>query len=186
MNRKHLAILPLSLLIFLVAFSIGYTLNPLNNHRDPQVSANVYIFKETTTGKDLVSSGNVITNIGERMIRNLIGFNNESNYLCNYISLGNATVGQTLTQLTTEATTTGFDRQTGAVVAWINSADYAFNVTKKFTATGDINVNAAGLHWVATDDTDNNMFACASLGGAQAFENNWNCTIVWSITWNAN
>jgi len=185
LNREKAKTLTIFVLLaFLIA--IYLPMRPQNRHQSPSVSANIYILKESTSGTDVLYVGNTITDIGERMLRNLIGFANQTQYTCKEISLGNATVVQTLTKLTTEATNLGFDRHTGTVITWINSGDYAFNVTYKFTATGNIAINAAGLHWNATDNTDNNMFAAASLGGTQAFQNGWNCTAIWSITINAN
>lgn len=176
-------------LAVLLGFSCGYVWQRgwLFAHRDPSVKANVYVFKETPQGKDLIVSGNVITDIGERYVRNILGFDNETAHnATKWISLGNSTVGQAKTKLDTEATSTGFTRAVGSVVAWVNSGDYAYNVTKKFTATGNIQVNASGLQWSGVSNSDNNLFAVASLGGAQSFQNNWNCTIIWVITWNAN
>lgn len=158
------------------------------NHRNPKVRANVYVFKETPEGKDQINSGNVITDIGELYVRNILGFDNvTAQNATQWITLGNSTIAQTKTKLDAEATSTGFTRAANdTCVAWINSGDYAYNVTKQFTATGNIQVNATGLQWDSTSDSDNNLFALASLGGAQDFQNNWNATIIWVITWNAN
>lgn len=156
-------------------------------HQNPQAKDNVYVFKESPEGIDLIGSGNLITDIGERYVRNILGFDNvSSNNATKWISLGNSSIVATNTKLDTEATATGFTRALGAVTAWVNSGDYAYNVTKKFTATGNIRINATALHWNSTSNSDGNAFAMASLGGYEDFENNWNCTIVWVVTWNAN
>jgi len=185
-KRKFLvAVSLIAVLTFLGGYSIAQV--SLKNHRDPTLRENVYIFKETPSGTELIGSGNVISDIGERYIRNILGFDNvTANNATKWISLGNSSVADTKTKLDTEATTTGFTRTLGTVTAWMNGTDYAYNVTKKFRATGDIQINCAGLQWSGTSDSDNNLFALASLGGAQDFENNWNCTIVWVITWDAN
>ena len=185
-KRKFLFAISLTAM---VTFLSGYGLAQvrINTHRNPSLKDNVWIFKETPAGKELIGSGNVIVDIGERYIRNILGFNNVTAHnATKWISLGNGSILDTRTKLGTEATTTGFTRALGTVTAWMNGTDYAYNVTKKFTATGDIQINCAGLQWSGVSDSDNNLFALASLGGAQDFENNWNCTIVWAITWDAN
>ena len=160
---------------------------PDSHHQPTRWSANVFYHFETLGAGDIYGgSGNVITNIGERYARNILGFDNvTANNATEYISLGNATAGVALTKLTTEATTTGFDRATGSVVAWNNGTDHAYNITNQFTATGTIRVDATGLHWNPTDDSDDNMFSCADIT-ATTFENNDNCTIVWVITCDGN
>lgn len=175
-------------LLCLAVGGIVFSQNFFSHHRNPRVSANVYVFIETPEGIDEVASGNVIVDGAERYVRNILGNNNETTHnATQWISLGNSTIAASKTKLDSEATTAGFTRAANdTYVAWINSGDYAYNVTKKFTATGNIQVNATGLHYHPTSDSDNNLFALASLGGDQAFQNNWNCTIVWVITWNAN
>ena len=159
----------------------------LPTHRDPQWHTNVFVIYETTRGTHTENIGNVITNIGERYARNILGWDNQtSNNATQWISLGNATAAAALTKLTTEATATGFTRAANdSCVAWNNGTDYAYNVTNQFTATGTIRIDATGLHWNPTSDSDNNMFACADIT-ATNFENNDNCTIVWVITCDGN
>ena len=182
----------LGIICLTVLLSVLTTYNVVNppfqlGHRSPQAQVNVYVLKETPNGIEELVSGNVITDIGERYIRNILGFDNAtSNNATKWIALGNSTIDQTYTKLVTEATTTGFTRALGTVVAWVNSGDYAYNVTKKFTATGTIAINAASAQWNDSPNSDNNMFALASLGGTESFQLNWNCTIKWVITWNAN
>ena len=174
--------------LFFVVGGYVFSQNLFSRHKDPQPVANVYVFKETPEGIDLIFGGNVITDGAERYVRNILGNNNETTHnATQWISLGNSTIAQTKTKLDSEATSAGFTRAANdSYVAWINGGDYAYNVTKKFTATGKIQINATGLHYHPTSNTDNNLFALASLGGAQDFQNNWNCTIIWVITWNAN
>jgi len=137
------------------------------------------------SGKTEFPVGNVITDIGERYVRNILGFDNETMDILDDISLGNSTIAQTKTILDTEATTLGFDREQGTVVSWMNGTDYAFNTSYKFTATGTIRINATGLHWNATDSVDNTMFALASITET-TFASNDNCTITWVITVDGN
>lgn len=183
-NKKITAVLLVA--TFIVAFSFGYSFHHSPGHRDPRYSANVYVIYETMAGTTEEPAGNVITNIGERYVRNIIGFDNvTANNATKWISLGNATAGVALTKLTTEATTLGFERTLGTVVAWQNGTDYAYNISNKFTATGTIRVDATGLHWNPTGDSDNNMAAVADIT-ATTFESNDNCTIRWVITVDGN
>jgi hypothetical protein len=184
-RKTGIAIFALCLLCFALG---GYTFTniSLDGHRSPQAKANVFMFKESARGYEEIATGNVITDIGETYIRNAIGFNNVTGMdVTKYISLGNASVAQTLTKLTTEATTGGFTRATGTVDAWVNSGDSSYNVTKKFTASATMTINAAGLHWIATGDSSDNLFAAGAITQT-TFNANDNCTIVWSITINAN
>lgn len=170
---------PLYIALIFCALTLCFTAKPA-----PYTQDNVYILKETPTGTELIATHNVLTDIFERVARNEFGFDNATYGITDYISLGNSSIDQTNTQLDTEATTDGFARAQGTVTAWTNSGDKAYNVTKKFTATGTIAINSAGLHWASSGD--GNLCALASLGGTQTFENNWNCTIVWVITYNYN
>lgn len=178
-------------LVALLSFSVGYGLqNRLLAHKNPQPEVNLWVFKETPEGITTLVGGNIITDLAERNMRNVHGFDNETDYITKWISLGNSTILQTKTKLDDEALVGdgggGFVRAEGSVVAWVNGGDFAYNVTKKFTALGNIAVDAAGLQWLVTSGSDNNLFALASLGGTQSFQNNWNCTIRWVVTWNAN
>lgn len=175
------------MMCILLSFAVGFSLkdSPLL-HKNPQADVNVFVFKETPYGKDLIATGNLVTDEGDRYVRNILGFNNvtaPTHNATKWIALGNSTIVATNTILDAEATTTGFTRFLGTVTPWINAGDWSYNVTNKFTATGNIQINSTSLHWSDISNTDNNCFAMASLGGAQDFQNNWNCTIVWVITW---
>jgi len=156
-------------------------------HRTPKASANVYILFETARGTWSAESGNLITNIGERYPRNIIGFDNvTANNATKWISMSNAgSPSVTWTELASELAANGFTRALGTVTAWMNGTDYAYNVTKKFEATGTQQVQTAGLNWNPTASSDNNLFAAADFAQT-TFENGDNCTITWVITWDAN
>jgi len=190
--EKTQKVISLSLMA-IVFFASGYIAASMAwGPHGPQWKANVIVIIEKPNGNDVmifkaVSIFNTITDIGERYIRNVIGNDNETNDATKYISLGNSTIAASKTKLDTEATTTGFIRTVAtSIVGWVNAGDYAINYTKKFTATGNIAINAAGLQWSTTSNSDNNLYALASLGGTQSFQNNWNATIIWVITYNAN
>lgn len=175
--------------ILLILSNINFQTVPTYVHKDPQIEINVYCVESIEGIEHLLGSGNLITDIGENATMDgLFG----NTYNISGISSGNATVGAALTKLTTEATTSGFDRQAPTVSElWFNSGDIARNYTCTFTATADIAVNAVGLHWSVTDDSNNNMFACAYItdGSYHQFplsDPASTLTVKWVITINAN
>lgn len=105
-----------------------------------------------------------ITKIGEQYHRNILGFNNVTNFnATKWLSAGNATVANTLTKLTTEATSSGFTRAEGTVTQYISGGHYGYNVTITFTASATINLNAYGLQWSGVSNSDNNLFGAGAI-----------------------
>jgi len=164
----------------LIAFSSGYAIQNyiINKPHTPKVSANVFVTVQTEFGVYDISVHNVITDIGERYVRNILGFDNETAHnATKWITLSNdASPVQTWTQLATEATTLGAGRVLGTVDAWESAGDYSYNVTNKFTFTGAITLQCVGLQWSGVASSNNNLFACAAFTQT-AFANNWNLTI---------
>ena len=185
-TRLSAIVLATFLATFIPMFAIQQGI--LFGHKDPGYSANVFYLFETSHGTWGGMAGNVITNLGECYVRNIMGFNNETGHNeTKWISLSNdASPAATWTKLTNEVTANGFGRALGTVAAWNNGTDYAFNVTKTFTATADGNeLQCAGLNWNDTPDSDSNLFACAAFTQT-TFNTGDNCTITWVITWDAN
>jgi len=180
----------LLLLSIMVSFSSGYAWQQgWFEHRRPKVTANVYVFIETASGKDSCVSGNVITNIGEKYVRDILGFDNVTAHnATKWISLSNdASPVQTWTKLPNEVNNAnGFGRAVATdIVAWINGGDYAVNFTKKFTATGTQQLQCAGSNWNNVLQSDNNLYACAAFTQT-TFNSGDNCTIRWVFTYDAN
>lgn len=186
LTKKDLAIvLSLTAILFV---SLGYYLQPsIVGHRSPRASANVFIIYETARGTSEQPIGNLITNIGERYVRNILGFDNvTANNATKWISLSNVGSPSAMwTELDTEVAANGFTRALGTVTAWNNGTDYAFNVTKKFTASGTQQLQTAGLQWNDTPESDGNLFAAATFTQT-TFAANDNLTITWVITWDFN
>jgi len=190
-NQKLAIVLSL---VAILCFSAGFIVNfgtSQGAHRSPSPKENLFVFKETAWGKSLILSGNVITDIGENWTEQWMtgcgAANTTSRSAPMYFSLGNATVAQTLTKLTTEATNGGFARAAAtASIAFKYGTDVARNFTKTFTATSAMTINAAGAHWDSTGNSDNNMYACGALGTDQLFNINDNCTIIWMDVWDSN
>lgn len=187
MNNKAVTIA--LILTFLIGVIAGYNLivGNANVHKNPQVNANVFVVID---GTKVYESGNVMTDIAENNVRDWMAFGNQSSSsnVTSCISLGNATVSQTLTKLTVEATTANFSRVNGTISAWYNGTDRAFNVTYTFTASDTIAVNATGLHWSLVSNSDNNMAACAYLtdGTMHQFPALSTAQVTWVITIDAN
>jgi hypothetical protein len=180
-------VVTLCVILCLISLGFGYQLASIPQHRSPRATANVFLLCETAKGTYSGNGGNLITNIGERYVRNILGFNNVSDHnATKWISLSN--VGSPLaswTELDTEIAANGFTRAIGTVTSWMNGTDYAYNVSKKFTATGQQQLQTAGLQWNDTPESDNNLFAAATFSQT-TFETDDNLTITWVITWDAN
>lgn len=171
----------------LTAFVGGYMANGGYFHRsqDRRVDK-VFLIVD---GKNVYETHNIITDIGEQYDRDILAFQNVTTYnTTSCISLGNTTtVGQTLTKLTTEATTGNFTRNNAtSIVGGVTGGDSYYNVTLMWTTTLDMNINSTGLHWSNVSNSDNNMYAVASLGAAYSFPTGSNCTIVWQVIVNDN
>jgi hypothetical protein len=155
-------------------------------HHNPGAKYNVYFWKQESgkTGAWVeVASGNVLTQRIERKVRNVFTYNNETIHVWQVIGLGNSSISSSKNKLDMEATIAGFNRSSGTVVGWTNSGGhYCENVTHKFTATANIEVNSTELVETTTVNTADAV-ALASLGSLQSFQNTWNCTIRWVLTY---
>lgn len=155
-------------------------------HFDPDVNVYFQVTKGEASGASAsLASGNLITDIGEAYIRDAC-LTLDGNTTAWAISLSN--VGSPLaawTQLDTEVAANGFTRAVGVDTEWSNAGDYAFNITKTFTATGTQQLQTAGLQWDSTASSNNNLFAAATFTQT-TFNSGDTLTITWVITFNAN
>lgn len=169
--------------------ALGYAVRETRilQHRDPQFRANVFILCETSKGTWAGEGGNLITDLGEGYVRNIMGFDNETNHnATKWISLSNVgSPSASWTQLDTEVNANGFTRNIGTVVSWANGTDHAFNVSYKFTATGSQQLQTAGAQYNDTPVSDNNLFAVATFDQT-TFASGDNLTITWVFTWDCN
>jgi hypothetical protein len=185
MNNKY--ILGILLIGFLLGTIVGIEMTNYQAHRPPRMTTNVILEAETAAYGDFpLYSGNLITNIGERFLRNTIAYDNQTNGMPKWISLSNdATPAVTWTKLAGENVSTGFGRAAGTLVAWYRTTDYSYNCTHKFTSGGAVTVQCAGLQWNATADSDSNLFACAAFTPT-TFALLDNITITWIVQFDAN
>ncbi len=120
---------------------------------------------------------NLITTIGSRRIRNFLGWDNETGATI-YLALSNdATPLVGWTKLPGEIIANGLDRATGTP-AVVNST--AFTVTYQWTASGTQSVQCTGLQWSVTDDSDNNLFASASISSV-SLQANDKLDVTWTV-----
>ena len=177
--------------IAVLAFSIGVFVNPVYVHFNPSVNVYMEVTKGEGSGVSAtLASGNLLTDIAELYIRDNVAsdgvtFTNETVAVWS-ISLSNVgSPAADWTELDTEVAANGFERAAGTVVGWINSGDYAFNVTKTFTCSGTQQLQTAGLQWDDTGESDGNLFAAATFTQT-TFEASDTLTVTWVITFNAN
>lgn len=157
--------------------------------KTPRILANVYLIPERAGIVDVVSEQhNIITDIGERYMRNVWGFNNITNYnATKWISVGNnSAVSAGDTKLDSELTTCNGSRQLAYQITALNiGGDYAVNFTAKFFFTGTCRWNATSIHHNPTSDSDGNTVALSILT-EYTWNNHDNATIIWSFIFNAN
>jgi hypothetical protein len=168
-----------------------------SGHHDPTATENVKVTSQRMVDGKVVSEtifvGNVITLIGAQRMRNILGLGmyNETNAYTTFnttscIGVSNdpaSSANNTVTYLVNEVTTNGFARAnatTANLVAWYNGTNYAWNVTKMFTATGTQTLAMAFLAWGLSLQAPN-VFAVAAFTST-TFNLNDNVTIVWVIT----
>ena len=151
------------------------------NTQNAIIKDNVFIVMETASGRHTIAQHNVITDIGETRTGEFHNSNTTSANGVLWISIGNATAGTGLTQLTSQYGT----RFLGTVQNWTNGGDFAYNITYTHMFTETQNINCAGAHW--SDSGDGNLYAVANfVGGAATFNTNDNLTITWVFTFDCN
>jgi hypothetical protein len=121
---------------------------------------------------------NLITTIGSKHIRNLLGWANQTNVACVNIALSNdAAPAASWTKLPGEITTLSLDRATGSESV-VNAT--AFQVTYTWTAGGTQPIQCTGLHWSATGDSDGNLFAAASISSV-SLQDQDQLQVTWTV-----
>lgn len=124
----------------------------------------------------------VLTNIGKDYIEQQISNTNASEKAL-YCADSNDATDPPLaswTKLPSEITSNGLDRQTGA---YTSTGVGTWNVSVTKTVTGTQSTQLWGLHWVVTDDSDNNLL-CADSGPSQkncvngdTLKETWQCSV---------
>ena len=121
---------------------------------------------------------NLITTIGSKHVRNFLGFANQTNAAIENIALSNdAAPAASWTKLPGEITTLALDRAAGTA-STVNAT--AFQVTYTWTASGAQSIQCTGLHWSVVDDSDNNLFAAASISSV-SLQANDQLQVTWTV-----
>lgn len=121
---------------------------------------------------------NLITTIGSKHVRNFLGFANQTNAAIENIALSNdGAPSAAWTKLPGEITLLNLNRSAG-VASVVNAT--AFQVTFTWTASGGQSIQCTGLHWDATDDSDNNLFAAASISSV-SLQANDQLQVTWTV-----
>jgi len=121
---------------------------------------------------------NLITTIGSTRIRNILGWDNQTGATIHLSLSDDATPLVSWTKLTNEIVANGLDRATGTP-SGVNAT--AYQVTYQWTATAAQSVQCTGLQWDAIDDSDDNLFAAASISAVSLQAND-----MLSVTWTVN
>jgi len=122
---------------------------------------------------------NLITTEGSKHIRDFMGFVNQTNQACIYLSLSNdATPITSWIKLPGEITGSGLTRATGTPSV-VNAT--AYQVTYTWTASAPASVQCTGLHWDSISDSSNNLFAAASISSVSLQAND-----MLQVTWTVN
>jgi len=166
-----------------------------SGHHDPTPTANVEVTAQRLIDGKVVTEtvlvGNLITLNGARHMRNIMAFNNETMPLntTSVIALSNEdALSNTATNFASEVTTNGFARANGTIAAWWNTTgngNYAWNVTKMFTATDTQQLQQAELCWSLLPSCTYDSFAFAMFTQT-TFNSGDNLTIVWCCTFCTN
>lgn len=210
-SRKNFA-LALTLMCLLTVVNVyGVNQNILFKHTEPAFVANVYVIVEKPGITYALPTGNLITDIGDKLIRNLLASTNTTTWVpANngtvwlFLSMNSTTPAKSWTYDLKEygtaftggnSTDYGFGRRKGTLVMWFNTTqnDWAYNVTRKFTCTANgVKVYATGCCWNSTGTSyntwyvkTNNLFSVAQLTGTLPLicNTNDNVTIKWVYTY---
>jgi hypothetical protein len=173
--------------VFIVGLLLTFTLGILIGGReidttgiagaDPAGHVSVKAIREGAVFYEY-DTHNLITTIGSKQIRNFLGWANQTNAASINIALSNdATPLTSWTKLPGEITTLALDRAAGTP-SYVNST--AYQVTYTWTATGAQSIQCTGLHWSVTDDSDNNLFAAATISSV-SLQNNDQLQVTWTV-----
>ena len=148
---------------------------------EPHYRVQAWIIKADGTVIQVADTLNVYTNIGKNWTRNELGDTaTASTNVARHISLSesSSTPAATWTILPTEITTGGCDRNSGTFTALSGNGswkiEYTFSVGASFT------IRCTGLHWIATDNSDNNMIAAAQFSTPATVASGDSLLVRWS------
>jgi hypothetical protein len=178
-RRKYQALVIGVVLIFTFGLFVGRQQAKMYGEAgaDPSGHVSVKAFRDGAVFYEY-DEHNLITTIGSKHIRNFLGWANQTNDACENIALSNdAAPAASWTKLPGEITTLSLDRAAGTV-SYVNAT--AFQVTHTWTAGGAQSIQCTGLHWSVTDDSDNNLFAAASISSV-SLQDQDQLQVTWTV-----
>jgi hypothetical protein len=179
-QKRYQAIVLGILLAYTIGISVGRRESALYGTAgaDPAGHVSVKAYRDGELFYEF-DDHNLITTEGSTHIRDFMGWANQTNQACIYLSLSNdAAPNTTWTKLPGEITGSGLARATGNPVTALNAT--AYSVTWTWTASGAISVQCTGLHWDSTGDSSNNLLAAASISSV-SLQNNDMLQVTWTV-----
>lgn len=179
-QKRYQAIVLGILLAYTIGLSVGRRESALYGTAgaDPAGHVSVKAYRDGELFYEF-DEHNLITTIGSTHIRDFMGWANQTNEECIYLSLSNDGAPQTSwVKLPAEITGSGLARATGAQTA-LNAT--AYQVTYTWTASLAADVQCTGLHWDSIGDSSNNLFAAASISSVSLQAND-----MLQVTWTVN
>ena len=179
-QKRYQAIVLGILLAFTIGVSVGRRESALYGTAgaDPAGHVSVKAYRDGELFYEF-DDHNLIVTEGSTHIRDFMGWANQTNQACIYLSLSNdgaPAVGWV--KLPGEITGSGLDRETGTPTA-VNAT--AYSVTYTWTASAPASVQCTGLHWDSTGDSSNNLLAAASISSVSLQAND-----MLQVTWTVN
>jgi hypothetical protein len=201
-NRWKIATITLACICIALGSLLVLSLSRLPNaltethifNSSPRVSGGVYFVFQMWNGTYTYYEPDLITTVGEQYDAEifynasaidggtaLTGLNET------YFSYGNATVATSLTQLTQEASNSGFARSLpdSTPIQWLNGGHYAMNFTHSATCTANITLNVVGIQWSGVPGSNNNLYAAFPLPQSTLFRPNDVLNATWLRTANS-
>ena len=144
-----------------------------------EVHLNIQHYRNGALLSDEWGAG-VLTNIGKDWIEQQLGASDGTQEALYEADSNDATEPlATWTILPTEITTNGLDRQTG-VYSSLGVGNWKVEVTK--AVTGTQSTQLWGLHWIVTDNSDNNLLAADSGPAQKNCVNGDTLKETWTVT----
>jgi len=178
-RKRYQALIVGILMIFTLGVYVGKQQSSLHGTAgaDPEGHVSVKAFRDGVQFYEY-DDHNLVTTIGSKHVRDFLGFANQTNAAVENIALSNdASPAAAWTKLPGEITTLALDRAAGTA-STVNAT--AFQVTYTWTASGAQSIQATGLHWSVTDDSDNNLFAAASISSV-SLQANDQLQVTWTV-----
>lgn len=179
-KKACLAATALTIVIVASAYLIGYHQGQ-NSIQQKVKLTNIVNFAVIRNGTTVYNytTHNVLTTIGARLVRNILGFDNETLRQVKYVSLSpDTSPSKTWTKLPNEYTQGGLERKAGTPTV-IDATN--FQVSAEFVSSISTIVKCTGLHWSGTSGSDGNLWAAAQIPPC-TIEPNDRIEVTWIIS----